>query len=377
MGHGTVPASGLKKGVVVNIDQTVRSIADSVERAERLSGWKIDRAFVAVGGNHVTSQNSSGQVAVTAHHREVSRHDVDRAIEVARAVSIPSNREVLHVERRSFTVDGQEGVKDPLGMSALRLEVQTHIVTASATAVQNLTKCVSAAGVKIDEIVVAGLASSEAVLSETEKELGVAVADLGAGTIDLVMFVEGSPFHTAVLPIGGNNVTNDIAIGMKTSLPIAEDLKLRHGTCDVESVAEDEAISVSTLGEDAGRTVNRREMSRIVEARMRETFELLRDEMAAAGGGMLPAGLILTGGGAQLGGIAELGREILEMPVRVSAPSGIGGLVDTLLNPAYSTSVGLLQWGASTLVLGEPSRYDGAGGGVLGRVRDALRSVFP
>jgi cell division protein FtsA len=377
MGHGTVPASGLKKGVVVNIDQTVRSIADSVERAERLSGWKIDRAFVAVGGNHVTSQNSSGQVAVTAHHREVSRHDVDRAIEVARAVSIPSNREVLHVERRSFTVDGQEGVKDPLGMSALRLEVETHIVTASATAVQNLTKCVSAAGVKIDELVVAGLASSEAVLSETEKELGVAVADLGAGTIDLVMFLEGSPFHTAVLPIGGNNVTNDIAIGMKTSLPIAEDLKLRHGTCDVESVAEDEAISVSTLGEDAGRTVNRREMSRIVEARMRETFELLRDEMAAAGGGMLPAGLILTGGGAQLGGIAELGREILEMPVRVSAPSGIGGLVDTLLNPAYSTSVGLLQWGASTLVLGEPSRYDGAGGGVLGRVRDALRSVFP
>ncbi len=230
MGHGTVPASGLKKGVVINIDQTVRSIADAVERAERLSGWKIDRAFVGVGGQHVESLNSPGQVAVTAHHREVTREDVNRAIEVARAVSIPSNREVLHVERRGFTVDGQEGVKDPLGMSALRLEVETHIVTASATAVQNLSKCVAAAGVKIDELVADSLASAEAVLSETEKELGVAVADIGAGTIDLALFQEGSPFHTRVLPVGGNNVTNDVAIGLKTSLQVAEELKIRHGT---------------------------------------------------------------------------------------------------------------------------------------------------
>jgi cell division protein FtsA len=378
LGHGTVPASGLKKGIVVNIDQTVRSIGDAVERAERLSGWKIDRAFVAVGGNHVESQNSSGQVAVTAQQREVSRHDVDRAIEVARAVSIPSNREVLHVERRGFTVDGQEGVKDPLGMSALRLEVETHIVTASATAVQNLTKCVQSAGVKIDELVVGGLASSEAVLNDTEKELGVAVADIGAGTIDLVMFIEGSPFHTAVLPIGGNNVTNDVAIGMKTSLQVAEDLKIRHGTCDLGTVRPDEMLPVAVLGEDAGRTVSRADVCGIIEARMRETFELLRDEMAAAGGGMLPAGLIVTGGGGQLGGIAELGRDVLQMPVRVAAPAGIGGLVDTLLNPAYSTSVGLLPWGAGTIVDAEPARYDGDGtGGMLGRVRDALRSVFP
>ena len=196
MGHGTVPSSGLKKGVVVNIDQTVRSIAESVERAERLSGWKIDRAFVAVGGQHVESLNSPGQVAVSGQRKEVTREDVNRAIEVARAVSIPSNQEVLHVERRGFKVDGQEGVKDPLGMSALRLEVEVHIVTGSATAVQNLSKCVAAAGVKIDELVVNALASSEAVLNETEKELGVAVADFGAGTIDLALFLEGSPFHT-------------------------------------------------------------------------------------------------------------------------------------------------------------------------------------
>jgi cell division protein FtsA len=380
MGHGTVPASGLKKGVVINIDQTVRSIADAVERAERLSGWKIDRAFVGVGGQHVESLNSPGQVAVTAHHREVTREDVNRAIEVARAVSIPSNREVLHVERRGFTVDGQEGVKDPLGMSALRLEVETHIVTASATAVQNLSKCVAAAGVKIDELVADSLASAEAVLSETEKELGVAVADIGAGTIDLALFQDGSPFHTRVLPVGGNNVTNDVAIGLKTSLQVAEELKIRHGTADLRAVEEDddEAISVSVLGEDAGRTVSRLEVCQIIEARMRETFELLGNEIRAAGVGMLPAGIILTGGASQLAGVAELGRSVLQMPVRVAAPAGIGGLVDTLLNPSYSTAVGLLQWGAISLSSGEPLRYESApAGGGLGRIRDALRSIFP
>jgi cell division protein FtsA len=377
MGHGTVPSSGLKKGVVVNIDQTVRSIADAVERAERLSGWKIDRAFVGVGGQHVESLNSTGQVAVTAHHREVTREDVNRAIEVARAVSIPSNREVLHVERRGFIVDGQEGVKDPLGMSALRLEVETHIVTASATAVQNLTKCVAQAGVKIDELVAGSLASAEAVLTDTEKELGVAVADIGAGTIDLALFTDGSPFHTSVLPIGGNNVTNDVAIGLKTSLPVAEELKIRHGTCDLKAVGPDEEISVSVLGEDAGRTVSRKEVCQIIEARMRETFELLRNEMQSAPG-MLPAGIILTGGGSQLAGVAELGREVFQMPVRVAGPSGIGGLVDTLLTPAYSTSVGLLQWGATSLAASEPTRYESAPAlGILGRLRDAIRAMFP
>lgn len=378
MGHGTVPASGLKKGVVVNIDQTVRSIADAVERAERLSGWKIDRAFVGVGGQHVESQNSKGQVAVTAHHREVSREDVNRAVEVARAVSIPSNRDVLHVERRGFIVDGQEGVKDPLGMSALRLEVETHIVTASATAIQNLTKCVAAAGVKIDELVASSLASAEAVVTETEKDLGVAVADIGAGTIDLAMFSEGSPFMTAVIPVGGTNVTNDLAIGLKTSLTVAEELKIRHGTCDLSSVAADEEISVSVLGEDAGRTVSRMEVAEIIEARMRETFELMAAELRRGGAGMLPAGIILTGGASQLAGAAELGREVLQMPVRVAGPSAVGGLVETLLNPAYSTAIGLLQWGAQSLSSGEALRYESAPAmGGLGRIRDALRSIFP
>jgi cell division protein FtsA len=376
MGHGTVPSTGLKRGAVVNIDQTVRSIADAVERAERLSGWKIDRAFVGVGGQHVESLNSTGQVAVTAHHREVTREDVNRAIEVARAVSIPNNRDVLHVERRGFTVDGQEGVKDPLGMSALRLEVEAHIVSASATAVQNLTKCVQLAGVKIDELVVNGLASAEAVLTETEKELGVAVADIGAGTIDLTLFADGSPFHTAVLPVGGSNVTNDVAIGAKTTIGVAEELKIKHGTCDLRNLT-DEEISVVVPGDDAGRTVSREDLCRIIEARMRETFELIQREMARTGHGMLPGGLILTGGASQLAGTAELGREVLQMPVRVSGPTGIGGLVDTIQDPSYATAVGLLRWGAIQVALGEPRYEPATSGGGLGRIRDAIRNLFP
>jgi cell division protein FtsA len=378
VGKGVVPASGLKKAVVVNIDQTVRSIAGAVDHAERLSGYQIDRAFVGVGGLNVESQNSRGAVAVSGHHREVTREDVDRALEVARAVSIPSNREVLHVLPRGFIVDGQEGVKDPLGMSAVRLEIETHIVTAAATAVRNLAKCVQAANVKIDELVANSLASAEAVVSETEKELGVAVADIGAGTIDLALFLDGSPFKTAVLPVGGNNVTNDVAIGLKTSLEVAEELKIQHGSCDLSTVAADDVINVSVLGEAAGRTVSRQDLCRIIEARMRETFEMLRAEIRGSGEGMLPAGLVLTGGASQLAGAAALGREVLDMPVRVAGPSGVGGLTDNILNPAYSTAIGLLYWGAKGLESADRGPYPPAPAfGLLGRVRSGVRNLFP
>ena len=378
IGKGTVPATGLKKGMIVNIEQTINSIAQAVEQAERLSGWKIDRAFVGVGGQNVESQNSRGAVAVSGHDREVSREDINRATEVARAVSIPSNREVLHVLPRGFIVDGQEGVKDPLGMSALRLEVETHIVTASATAVQNLQKCVMAADVKIDELVAASLASAEAVLTENDKDLGVGVADIGAGTIDLALFADGSPYYTSVLPVGGNNVTMDIAAVLRTSLQVAEELKVRHGTCDLRSVDPEEMISVSILGEDAGRSISRMELCQIIEARTRETLELVRNEMQATGHGRLPAGVVLTGGGAQLAGLTELGREVLETSVRVGGPTGVSGLVDNLLTPAYSTSIGLLRWGAAVTMSGEPARYESTpAGGLFGRVRDAFRSVFP
>jgi cell division protein FtsA len=378
VGKGVVPASGLKKAVVVNIEQTVRSISGAVDHAERLSGYQIDRAFVGVGGQNVESQNSRGAVAVSSHRREVAQEDIDRALEVARAVSIPSNREVLHVLPRGFIVDGQEGVKDPLGMSAVRLEIETHIVTAAATAVRNLAKCVQAANVKIDELVAASLASAEAVLSDTEKDLGVAVADIGAGTIDLALFLDGSPFKTAVIPVGGNNVTNDVAIGLKTSLQVAEDLKIQYGSCDLSTVAEDEDISVSTLGEAAGRTVSRQDVCRIIEARMREMFEMMAAEIRSAGEGMLPAGLVLTGGASQLAGAAALGREVLNMPVRVAGPEGVGGLTDNIMNPAYATAIGLLYWGAKGLEASDRGPYPPVPvGGLLGRVRSGVRNLFP
>jgi cell division protein FtsA len=380
IGKGSVGSSGLKKGVVINIDQTVGSIKAAREAAERLSGYRIESAIVAVGGNHVESQNSRGAVAVSGARREVGREDVERATEVARAISIPSNREVLHVLPRGFVVDGQEGVKDPLGMSAVRLEVETLIVHASATGVQNLTKCVQRADIRIDELVASSLAAGDAVLTETERELGVAVADFGAGTIDLALYMDGSPFHTAVLPLGGNNVTNDVAIGLKTSLTAAEDLKIRYGTSDPSNIDEGEEVEVEGIGEGDATTASKRELAEIIEARMREVFEKIGEEIERAGyRGRLPAGVVLTGGAAQLAGTARLGREVLQAPVRVAGPSGVEGLTDHLLTPAFSTSLGLLMWGARSVQGYEPTRYDESepSAGMLGRMRDWARGLLP
>src|ERR687893_624449 len=278
IGYGIAPMVGMKKGMVANIDQTVNSIAQSVEKAERLSGYKISSAFVAVGGSHISSQNSRGVVAVSGHKREVSREDVARATEAAKAVQVPSNREMLHVVPRGYIVDGQEGIKDPLGMSAVRLEVETHIVAGAATSVQNLSKCVTTAGVQIDELVISSLAAAEATLTDTEKDLGVLVADIGGGTTDLAIFVDGAVYHTAVLPVGGINVTNDVAIGLRTSL---------------------------TLAEGGGQTIQRRKLCEIIEARMSEICSLVSEEVKRSGhAGMLPAGVVLTGGGARVAGRA-------------------------------------------------------------------------
>jgi cell division protein FtsA len=247
------------------------------------------------------------------------------------------------------------------------------------SSVQNLGKCVAQAGIRIEQKVPTPLAAAEAVLTDTERDLGVAVADIGAGTTSLALFLEGSPFHTAVLPIGGNNVTNDLMIGLKTSLQVAEDLKIQHGSCDVRSVAPEELVTVSVFGEDQGRTIQRAEACDIIEARMREILEQLGAQISAAGkGGILPAGIVLTGGASQLHGIAELGREVLQMPVRVAGPTAVGGLVDHLLTPAFSTSIGLLRLWEHEFRIGEPGRYESApAGGAFGRVRDWVRNLFP
>jgi cell division protein FtsA len=379
IGKGTLPTSGVRKGLVNNIDQTVGSIHQAVAQAERLSGLRLEAAFVGVGGDHLESLNSRGTVAVSGAHREVTREDIERATEVARAVSIPSNREVLHVLPRDFTVDGQEGVKDPEGMSAVRLEVTTHIVHGSATALQNLTKCVRKAGVRPDELVVSSIASGEAVLSETERELGVAVADIGAGTTDIALYADGSPFFTSVVPLGGVNVTNDIAIGLRTNLVAAEQLKMRFGGAESKAGAAAAEVAIEIIDDGVARPARRADVTEIIDARMRELFEKIGDEISGhASAHRLPAGLVLTGGGSLLGSTAELGREILGMPVRVASPQGVGGLTDHLLTPMYSTAIGLLLWAARVVKEQDLERYEPpptAPG--WSRMRDVMRRFFP
>jgi cell division protein FtsA len=379
IGYGIAPSVGMKKGMVANIDQTVNSIAASLEKAERLSGYKIGSAFVSVGGSHISSQNSRGVVAVSGHKREVSREDVARATEAAKAVQVPSNREILHVLPRGYIVDGQEGIKDPLGMSAVRLEVETHIVAGAATSIQNLSKCIANANVQIDELVVSSLAAAEATLTDTEKELGVLIADIGGGTTDLAIFTDGAAYHTAVLPVGAINVTNDVAIGLRTSLDLAEEIKIKHGTADLSDVQPEELLNVAVLGEGGGQTIQRRKLCEVIEARMGEIYSLIGEEVKRSGhDGLLPAGVVLTGGGARLAGAAELAREVLQMPVRVASPQGVGGLMDQLSTPAFSTSIGLLLWGARHIGT-EPLTYSGTGpgGGGIGRLMEWIRGLFP
>ena len=379
IGKGTVPTTGVKKGLVNNMDQTVDSIRLAVEHAERLSGLTLEAAYVAVGGDHLESLNSHGTVAVSSAHREVTREDIERATEVARAVTIPSNREVLHVLPRDFTVDGQEGVKDPEGMSAIRLEVTTHIVHGGATALQNLTRCVRRAGVRPDELVVSSIASGAAVLSETERELGVAAADIGAGTTDIALYAEGAPFYTSVIPLGGVNVTNDIAIGLRTNLAAAEQLKMQFGARDTKDADPSTEAEVEIIDDGVARPARKADVTEIMDARMRELFEKIGEEMSEnASAHRLPAGLVLTGGAAQVANAAELGRDVLQIPVRVAAPEGIGGLTDHLLTPEYATAIGLLLWAGNDFVTGEQQRYEPPPRNPSAdRVRDIFRRIFP
>jgi cell division protein FtsA len=378
IGKGSMPTTGVKKGLVNNIDQTVSSIHGAIEGAERLSGLRLEAAFVGVGGDHLESLNSRGTVAVSGAHREITREDIERATEVARAVTIPSNREVLHVLPRDFTVDGQEGVKDPEGMSAIRLEVTTHIVHGGATALQNLTKCVRQAGVRPDELVVSAIASGEAVLTETERELGVAVADIGAGTTDLALYAEGSPFYTSVIPLGGVNVTNDIAIGLRTNLTAAEQLKIRFGSRDGEPGTGAQP-PVEIIDDGVARPARKSDVIEIIDARMRELFEKIGEDISEnATLHRLPAGLVLTGGAAQLSNAAELARDVLDIPVRVAVPEGVGGLTDHLLTPEYATAIGLLEWAARVVTTEDLQRYEPPPRTQnWDRLRDAFRRFFP
>jgi cell division protein FtsA len=346
IGVGTVPSKGIRRGVVVNVGEVTNSIVEAIHRAERTSGYEVASAYVGLAGSHISALNSRGVVAIGRGERGVRPVDVERALEAARAIDIPHNREILHIIPRSFAVDGEDGVRDPVGMQAYRLEVEAHIVTGATTSIYNLIKCVQNAGIQIDALVLEPLASGESVLTDIEREMGVALVDIGGGTTDIAIFIEGSIWHTAVLPTGGEQVTKDVAVGLRTPFDTAEQIKIKYGHALAHMVMPDETLKVGMFGEEGQQQISRQFLSEIIEARTEEILEVVLKEIKRSGyDGLLPAGIVLCGGTAELAGIRDLARDVMSLPVRVGSPQNLQGLVDTLLSPAFATGVGLLEWG--------------------------------
>ncbi len=345
VGIGSQPSEGLRKGVVVNIDSTIESVRRAVEEAELMSGCHIKSVYTGIAGGHVKSFNSYGIVAVK--NSEVDETDVKRAMEAAKAIAMPLDREVLHILPQFYIVDDQDGVKDPIGMSGVRLEVKVHIITGAVTSIQNIMKSVNGVGLDVNDIILDQLAASEAVLSADEKELGVALVDIGGGTTDIAVYSEGSIKHTAVLPLGGSYLTNDIAVGLRTPVTEAERVKVRYGCAYTSLIPQDEMIEVPSVGGREPRRVSRQVLGGIIEPRMDEILNLVCREIVKSGyEERLAAGIVLTGGTAMLEGITELSEQIFNMPVRRGYPAGIGGLEEIVHTPLYATSVGLVMYGS-------------------------------
>lgn len=348
LGVGLTPSKGLDKGVVVNIDDAVNAIATSVEKAERLSGYRIGTAYVGIAGKHVQSLNSRGVVAISRPDHEITGMDVSRAVESAQAVAIPTQREIIHVIPRAYIVDGHENIRDPVGMSGYRLEVETHIVTGEVMAIQNLIKSVERAGVIIDDLVLQPLASGEAVLTAEDKDRGVVLVDIGGGTTDIAIFIQGGIWHSVVIPVGGNHLTNDIVYVLHTPHNTAEYLKLKYGSAIAQEPeeGEDDVIKTESFAPGEHQEISRYHLNQIIQARCEQIVELIAAEIRRSGyEGLLPAGIVLTGGSSQLPGFDELVREMLGMPVRIGSPSNLTGLSDAVDSPPYATGVGLVKWG--------------------------------
>ncbi len=342
-GVGITPSAGLHKGLVVNINEARQSIVESVRKAEQTSGTKLEAAYVGVTGRHVTSLNNRGVVAINRSDRLVRPDDLKRVLECARSIKVPSDRRLLHVIPRSYAVDGQAGVKNPVGMHGFRLDVETHIITAAVTSVQNLAKCIRGVGVEIEDLILEPLASSEAVLTDDEKQVGVILADVGGGTTDVCVFKDGGIWHTSILPVAGYQLTRDVAVGLGLPFDVAEEMKKRYGS--VMPVYESNLGAASPIAED-GHGVSYQDLCDIIRARVDEILRLILLELPSSDyESLVPAGLVLTGGTSNLSGIAALGRDVLHLPVRVGTPTAMYGISDTLRDPAYATSVGLLLWG--------------------------------
>ncbi|HTA76817.1 MAG TPA: cell division protein FtsA [bacterium] len=379
IGVGNCPSSGLKKGSVVNIEQTIASIKKSVQEAERMAGVEVTSAFAGIAGGHIKGLNSRGVIAVARKDKEITEEDRERVLEAARAIAIPMDREIIHVVPQEYIVDDQDGIKNPVGMSGVRLEAEVHVVTGGVTSVQNIVRSVERADVRVADIILQPLASAEAILSQDEKELGVVLIDIGGGTTDIAVFINGSLWHTGIITLGGALVTSDVAVGLRTPNTEAEIIKTQYGCAYTAMVKEEEEITVPGVGGRADRRMPRRVLSEIIEARMEEIFELVAAELKKNGfEDRIPAGAVITGGAALMEGTAELAEKILQLPVRIGSPKRVGGLTDVVSNPSYSTAVGLVLMGIQTQEPQTNKRTVSLGGGedMFKNVLDRMKKWF-
>lgn len=372
IGIGNHPSRGLKKGVVVNIESTVQSIQRAVEEAELMAGCEINGVYAGIAGSHIRSLNSHGIVAI--RDKEVTQGDVERVIDAARAVAIPADQKILHILPQEFIIDEQEGIREPIGMSGVRLESRVHMVTGAVSAAQNIIKCVRRCGLEVDDVILEQLASSQSVLIDDEKELGVCLVDIGGGTTDIAIFTEGAIRHTAVIPIAGDQVTNDIAVALRTPTQHAEMIKINYASALAQLASPDETIEVPSVGDRPPRRLARQTLAEVVEPRYEELLTLVQAELRRSGfEDLIAAGVVLTGGSAKMNGLTELAEEVFHVPVRIGLPHTVTGLVDVVRNPIYSTGVGLLQFGTQHT---HDRRSDAVQGGSFKAVWERMKSWF-
>ena len=385
VGVASVDSKGVRKGQIVDIEEAVETVVSSVEAAERMAGYNLSRAYISVGGAHINSLNSHGVVAISNPDSEISQEDIERVIDAAKAVSLPSSREVIHVIPREYTVDGEGGVKDPVGMTGVRLEVETHLVSASSPAIKNIVKTVSEVGVEVEELVFSGLAAAEAVLTNTEKELGCVLVDIGGGTTSVAVFIEGSLAYSSEIPIGAKNVTNDLAIGLRVSIESAEKIKLALSKKEKLSKTEKEVdyIDIATFGADESKKVSKKTLVEgIIRPRLNEIFTMVKLDLAKAEIiNKIPSGVVITGGGALTVGVVDSSKRMMALPARIGEPKGVGGLIDDILNPAYSAPIGLILWGSKNI---EASGVGSIGKriklptkGIIGKFVQTIRDLLP
>lgn len=376
IGIGSHPSRGLKKGVVVNIESTVQSIQRAVEEAELMAGCQIHSVYTGIAGSHIRSLNSHGIVAI--RDKEVTQGDVDRVIDAARAVAIPADQRILHILPQEFIIDNQEGIREPVGMSGVRLEAKVHMVTGAVSAAQNIVKCVRRCGLEVDDVILEQLASSHAVLTEDEKELGVCLVDIGGGTADIAVFTDGSIRHTAVIPIAGDQITNDIAVALRTPTQHAEEIKIKYACALTQLARADETIEVPSVGDRPSRRLSRHTLAEVVEPRYEELLSLVQAELRRSGfEDLIAAGVVLTGGSSKMEGAIELAEEVFHLPVRLGMPQYVMGLADVVRNPIYATGVGLLLFGQQNrFARGAEAGVGGGGKGVLARMKSWFQGNF-